>query len=186
LGAYKQVHPEFIKVAECFLRGWSPLRSFEINTVVDIAESAFLEGGWRINRRAAGLAYNDTKSGLIDNVLRSAAWFRDPPVEVEMYKGMEIKELMERIAEENVDDSDDDDDEDGDDDSSDDGHGGGNGGGYGGGGGGGDDDGDDDSDEDGDGDENQETMDEDREEGPEIVVIVSTRYCTKLKTLLKS
>jgi hypothetical protein len=187
LGAYKQVHPEFIRVAEWFLCGSSPLWSFEINTVVDIAESAFFEGGWRINRRAAALAYNDTKSGVIYNVFRSAAWFRDPPVEVEMYKGTEIKELMERIAEENGGDSDDDDedgDEDGDDDSSDDGYGGGAGG-YD--GGGGDDGGDDDSDEDGDGDgdEKQETMGEDREEGPEILVIVSARSRTKLETLLK-
>lgn len=66
--------------------------------LIDQAESAFLEEGWRIDREAAIRASQDVRDRNVNLLVQSRAWRKYPPRRVDSYKGKEVEKMLRRFA----------------------------------------------------------------------------------------
>ncbi len=99
--AYKFHHPSAIKVIADFISGsmagGKDLKGFR-ESQADKVESAFFELGWRADRYAILGANKAMRDGNVGNALESQAWINAPPLQVDRFKGDEVKNLLEGMV----------------------------------------------------------------------------------------
>ncbi|CZR63362.1 uncharacterized protein PAC_13259 [Phialocephala subalpina] len=102
IGAWKDENPygpSAMRVVGDFLTGILPPGMVGGEVQLDRIESAFFESGWRVNRNALSRAYQDMINGAA-NAFHSQAWRQAPPLRVDIFKGEEVQELMQRLKDE--------------------------------------------------------------------------------------
>jgi len=98
--AYKEVHQNPLQVIAEFLSGnmsnRDKTRNQEGFQMLQLAraESAFLELGWRIDRRAAISASCDVREGVVNTLVQSLAWREHPPRRVDKFKGAAVSKML--------------------------------------------------------------------------------------------
>lgn len=102
--AYKEANRKPLHVAADFLSGnmanRDNVRNQEGFQMLQLAraESAFLELGWRFDRRAAISASRDVRNGVVNALVDSQAWKDNPPLMVDRFKGGKLRTMLRDLG----------------------------------------------------------------------------------------